>query len=303
MRTRATSRLVAALFVFALLAAACGEDDTPVTAEDGDALTDDDMTDDDMTDEVGHEHDELVDTPDPGHDVHEHTETINVAAEDAPEVAIEVIADPAGGVNIHVTTENFAANGEAASSDHVDGEGHFHLYIDGEKVLRFYNDWIYYAGVVEGDVEIGVGLSANDHRSYAVDGVEIRDDVDFAVPEHTHSAHSHDDPTPVDFVGDAPTVDVTVVEDGVAGWNVFVALEGMTLSPDNVSTDHVDGEGHLHIYADGQKLGRLYGMATHLSALPEGEIEISVVAYTNDHDPYLADGQAISAAATITVAA
>ena len=76
-----------------------------------------------------------------------------------------------------------------------------------------------------------------------------------------------------------------------------------TLSPENVNGDHVAGEGHLHIYANGQKLGRLYGTATHIAALPDGDVEISVVAYTNDHMPYELDGQPISDAVTVTVPA
>jgi len=310
MRKRAILRLLAALSVLVLFAAACGEDDSPVTADAGDGVADDDMADDDMVDDDmadddmadgEHEHDGDDPVQNPDGEMHEHDGMVAVAAEGAPEVAIDVVADPAGGVNIRVTTENFTASPESASSDHVDGQGHFHLYVDGEKVLRFYNEWIYYAGVVEGDVEIAVGLSANDHRAYAIDGAEIRAAVTFTVPEHAHSGHSHEDPTAVDFVGDAPTIGLDVVADAVSGWNAFITLDGMTLSPENASTDHVDGEGHLHIYANGQKLGRLYGSATHLSALPDGDVEISVVAYTNDHNPYLADGQPISAATMVTV--
>ena len=64
----------------------------------------------------------------------------------------------------------------------------------------------------------------------------------------------------------------------------------------------VDGEGHLHIYANGQKLGRLYGTATHIPALPEGDVEITVGAFSNDHSPYVIDGEPVEASTTITVA-
>jgi hypothetical protein len=272
-------------------------------------MSDTDMSDTDMSD-TDHDHDLLHDDDDHEHDVthddhddmaHDDHAMVEVAAEGAPEVDIEVFADPAGGVNIHVLTDNYTVTPRAASTDHVDGEGHFHLYIDGEKVLRFYNDWIYYAGVTEGDVDIAVELSANDHSAYAIDGERIMADVMFAVPAHEHDDHSHDEVTPVDFVGDTPRIELEVVDDPKSGWNAFITLDGMTLSPEHASTGHVDGEGHLHIYANGQKLGRLYGPATHIAALPEGEVEISVVAYTNDHNPYLADGQPISAASMVTV--
>ncbi len=279
MRTRAILRLFAALFAFALIATACGDDD--------------DTHDDDHDMNTGNTGtDEMAD----------HHGTVDVAADGAPEVAIEVFADPAGGVNIHVLTEHFTPTPEAASTEHVEGEGHYHLYVDGVKVQRFYNDWIYYAGVDEGDVEIGVTLNANDHRTYAVDGDEIRADVVFTVPEHAHDEHGHGEAEGVEFVGDAPVLGIEIVDDAKSGWNVFITVDGMTLSPEHASGDHVAGEGHLHIYANGQKLGRLYGPATHLAALPEGDVEISVVAYANDHRPYLVDGQPVSATTILTVA-
>ncbi|MEQ8839618.1 MAG: hypothetical protein RIB98_01445 [Acidimicrobiales bacterium] len=319
MRARATLRLLAALFALTLIASACGDDDESTTATDDTADDDvandetatDDMADGDMDhdDMADHEHDDDMDHDDMAdgdidHDDmadHEHG-VVEVAADGAPTVDLDVVADPAGGVNIHVMTENFTPNPQAASTDHVEGEGHFHLYVDGEKVLRFYDEWIYYAGVTEGDVEIGVSVNANDHRTYAVDGEEIRADMAFTVPEHSHDDHSHEEAEGVEYVGDAPALGLEVVEDPMSGWNAFLTVGGMTLSPEHASGEHVDGEGHLHIYANGQKLGRLYGTATHLAALPEGEVEISIVAYTNDHQPYLVDGQPVSAATTVAVA-
>jgi len=313
MRTRAIMRLLAALSVLALLAAACGEDDELATVG-ADTPTDDssdgDMSDGDMDamsdgdhDADDHAHDsemgDMADMADGGHMDHG---VVEVAAEGAPEVDIEVFSDAAGGVNIHVLTENYEIAPQSASTEHVEGEGHFHLYVDGEKVLRFYNEWIYFAGVTEGDVDLMVELSANDHRAYAIDGQKIVAEETFAVPAHEHGEDHHGEETGVEFFGEAPTLGVEVVDDPKSGWNAWLTLDGMTLSPENASGEHVDGEGHLHIYANGQKLGRLYGPATHIGALPEGEVEISVVAYTNDHQPYLVDGQPVSAATTVTVA-
>ncbi|MFT7611050.1 MAG: hypothetical protein ACI9MX_004143, partial [Candidatus Aldehydirespiratoraceae bacterium] len=88
MRIRAMQRLVAATLSLTLLAAACGEDDPVPPAESADA------------------HDELV--------------AANVDA--VPTVAVGVVADPAGGVNITVATTNFTVAAASASTDHVDGE-------------------------------------------------------------------------------------------------------------------------------------------------------------------------------------
>jgi hypothetical protein len=325
MRTRTFLRLLAALLTLTLFAAACGDDDPIVVADDGDTDDMSDMDDADPMDAMayGDSHDDDAEShdgdgdahDDDAHDMddpdemddddatHDHGEAVEFAGAVVPTVAIAIEADPAGGINVHVTSTDFTVNPEAASTDHVEGEGHYHLYVDGEKSLRFYNDSIYFAGAVEGDVEVGVELSANDHRSYAVGGEVLMASETFTVPAHAHDGHSHDDPVAVDWDDGEVTIEVTVEEDPKSGWNAFVDLSGMALSPENVSGDHVAGEGHLHIYANGQKLGRLYGTATHISALPDGDVEISVVAYTNDHMPYLLDGQPISAGVTITVPA
>ena len=135
MRTRAILRLLAALSVFALLATACGDDDTTTAGDDPDGEVSDDTagddtaTDDTATDDMTHD-DSHGSTDDMGGDdmggddmAHVDHGTVDVAADGAPEVDIEVFADPAGGVNIHVLTENYAITPRAASTEHVEGEG------------------------------------------------------------------------------------------------------------------------------------------------------------------------------------
>ncbi|MEO0493011.1 MAG: hypothetical protein AAF081_06315 [Actinomycetota bacterium] len=304
MRTHAL-RLLAALFAFALVAAACGDDDTTEAASPsdlGDADTarndhdhanhgDDDHGDDDHGDD-----DHMS-----GADGHDHGTPVEFEGTDVPTVDVRVEADPAGGINIMVATTNYTVAPEAASTDHVEGEGHFHLSIDGAKVQRFYNDAIHYVGVTEGEVTVMVELSANDHRTYAVDGEPIMAMTAFDVPAHDHGEHNHGDADQVTWEGAAPELTVEVVEDPKSGYNALITVDGMTLSADNVNGANVAGEGHLHIYVNGQKLGRLYGPATHIPILPQGEVEITVGAFANDHRTYVLDGEPIEASTTITV--
>ena len=307
MRIHALLRVLAVLLATALLAAACGDDEPDTQA----ASSDDEMAD--MADEADHDHDDHDheghdhddhgdhDTGDDAHAGHDHGEPVEIDPSIAPTVALEVDADPAGGINIHVATTDYTVAADAASTDHVEGEGHFHLYIDGEKVLRFYNESIYYAGVTEGEVEVMVELSANDHRAYAVEGEPIVAMAVFDVPPHDHGDHDHGDATSIEWEGDAPELAVEVVEDPKSGYNAFITVSGLTLSADNVNDANVAGEGHLHIYANGQKLGRLYGTETHLPVLPDGEVEITVGAFSNDHSQYVLGGDPIEATTTITV--
>ncbi|MEZ5166616.1 MAG: hypothetical protein R2695_09005 [Acidimicrobiales bacterium] len=145
-------------------------------------------------------------------------------------------------------------------------------------------------------------LSANDHRTYAVDGEPIAATVDFAVPAHEHDEHDHMTVEPFELGADATmSLALEVVPDPKSGWNAFVTVDGVLLSPEHASSAHVDGEGHMHIYVNGQKLGRLYGTATHIATLPEGTVEITVSANTNDHRPYEIDGAPVEAHSTVEV--
>ena len=138
-------------------------------------------------------------------------------------------------------------------------------------------------------------------KTYTVDGRPISATTVFDVPAHDHAGHHHGEPEPMEFVGAAPAIGLRVEADPKSGYNVFVTLDGMELSAENASGDHVDGQGHLHLYANGQKVGRLYGSATHLPVLPAGDVELRVAAYSNDHRPYVVDGVAVAASTMVTV--
>mgnify|MGYP002007601705 CR=1 FL=1 len=292
-------RLLAALATFCLSTAACS---------DYQAMEAVDEEHDHNDDHEGHDHDhhDDHDHDNAGSDheahSHDHGSPVEFKGADIPTLGVSVEPDPAAGINITVDTTNFAVVPEAASTAHVEGEGHFHLYIDGTKVQRFCNEAICFAGVTEGEVTVMVELSANDHRTYAVDGEPIVAMVTVDVPPHDHGAHSHGDAGQVAWAGDAPQMAIEVVKDPKSGYNALITIDGMTLSAENVNGDHVDGEGHLHLYVNGQKVGRLYGNATHIPVLPVGEVEITVGAFANDHRAYVIDGEPIEVSNSIMVA-
>ena len=300
MRTNAL-RLLAALVTFSALTAACS-DDKASEATPPDDMADMEAVDEehDHDDHEGHGDDHAGGDHEP-HD-HDHGSPVDFEGADIPTLGVSVEPDPAGGINITVDTTNFVVAPEAASTTHVEGEGHFHLYVDGTKVQRFYNEAIYFAGVTEGEVTVMVELSANDHRTYAVDGEPIVAMVTVDVPPHNHGAHSHGDAGQVAWAGDAPQMAIEVVKDPKSGYNALITVDGMTLSAENINGDHVDGEGHLCLYVNGQKVGRLYGDATHIPVLLVGEVEITVGAFANDHSAYVIDGEPIEASTSIMVA-
>jgi len=289
--------LVIVLAAFALVAAACGSetattesDTTEAPAGDDGAMADDEMADDEMADDAmagGHEHDgEVIEVPD------------GMAV---PVIAIEVTPDAKAGHNLFIELENFEISPENASTDPVDGQGHMHLYVDGERTARFYNTEMHLGSLEDGEHEITVEVSANNHSAYAIDGQPIRSSATVTVEPSEH-AHGEMEMHEVN-AADAPTVGLEVFEDPKQGWNLHFPTEGIDLDAEAASSPHVDGQGHMHLYVDGVKLSRVYGEWWHLKSLTEGDHEITIELNGNDHAPYAVDGEPITATSTISVAA
>ncbi|MBV7329994.1 hypothetical protein KFU94_17470 [Chloroflexi bacterium TSY] len=109
--------------------------------------------------------------------IHEHGKLLEVDADVAPFVDLQVIPLDDGSFNVRVQTLNFTFAPQRVGIDPISGEGHAHLYIDGEKVARVYGEWYHLSSLPEEAQTISVGLYANNHQPLAVDGVEITDTV------------------------------------------------------------------------------------------------------------------------------
>ncbi|MGJ8544004.1 MAG: hypothetical protein ACSHWZ_01085 [Sulfitobacter sp.] len=102
-----------------------------------------------------------------------HGVPLDLPAQGAPEVAIEVMPDPVSGYNLQVKAQNFAFAPAQAGRANAPGEGHAHIYVNGRKLSRLYGDWMHLAALPQGAVEVKVSLNANDHRPLTVAGKEI----------------------------------------------------------------------------------------------------------------------------------
>lgn len=282
---------IAALSLSTLVAASCGSTSTSTStgastdsAAAESEVSESESPDGEMDDS---EMSDMSDMADEEHGAsHEHgDEMLEVDAASAPSVAIEVIADPKSGHNVKVTTANFTVAPENASTEHVEGEGHMHLIIDGEKQLRFYNDWIHVDGLDEGEHTIEVELNANTHAAYAVEGERVAASQVITVEEP--GEHGHGEQGQVQLDAERGVLGVSFLDDPKGGWNFQVdTAAGFTFAPENASTEHVDGEGHLHWYIDGVRQGRLYGPWFYVADQGEGEHTITVGMSTNDHRDY-----------------
>ncbi|WP_281994378.1 hypothetical protein [Ruegeria faecimaris] len=137
----------------------------------------------------------------------------------------------------------------------------------------------------------GVTFDGHDHSDPSLHGAS-----------HTETmAHDHSTALNLPAGADAPTLDIALTQDPMSGWNLHVMPKNFTFAPQNASTADLAGEGHAHVYINGEKLARLYGSWMHLDQLPKGEVEVSVSLNSNSHSPLSVDNVPVRAAVTVQV--
>ena len=102
-----------------------------------------------------------------------------VSKDSAPTALLEIKKDPTGGFNVHVKTTNFSWRPEMASMKHVPGEGHAHVFLDGRKIMRIYNEWFhlntFQFAKRSGEQLLSVEFVGNDHAPYTIQGSPVGD--------------------------------------------------------------------------------------------------------------------------------
>ncbi len=102
-------------------------------------------------------------------------------AVDAPSLDVAITPDPVSGWNLHLLVQNFRFAPEHASSPHIPGEGHAHVYVNGTKIARLYGPWLHIPDLPAGDNEVTVTLTANDHSQLAVGDKPLRQTMTVSV--------------------------------------------------------------------------------------------------------------------------
>ena len=143
----------------------------------------------------------------------------------------------------------------------------------------------------------GIGFVIAAANGVTLDGHDHATDHGPAQDHANHAAH-HDMPL-VLAAENAPTLDLEIFPDPSAGWNLHIQTTGFTFAPQNASRDHIDGEGHAHVYINGVKLGRVYADWVHLE-LPEGGAEVKVTLNSNDHRPLAVGDARIEASVVVS---
>lgn len=143
---------------------------------------------------------------DPSHD------TDAVESEVPISVSLMTDVEDDGGVNLHIMTDGWSwSTGGAA---YVPGEGHAHIYVDGELLRMVYEPVNHLAGLAPGERQIRVALSANNHADLTYNGEPVEATAMVTVP----GSGGHHEPAVVGIEGLQNTllVEVTHVPSSVS---------------------------------------------------------------------------------------
>ncbi len=107
----------------------------------------------------------------------------------------------------------------------------------------------------------------------------------------------HPDHVVVDVPDDLPypSVKIQLEADPVDGFNLYLAAENFTFTPEAVNREPVPNEGHAHLYINGEKTARLYSQWRHLpeTLFSEGVNRVELVLNANDHSTWGLAGEPI----------
>lgn len=84
-------------------------------------------------------------------------------------IAVEAIPTEKG-MLVHAITKGFRFAPRKIDGRHVPGEGHVHVYVDGEKVAVMVAPWLFVGGIEHGRHRVRLTLNTNDHATYARHG-------------------------------------------------------------------------------------------------------------------------------------
>ena len=114
--------------------------------------------------------------------------------EATPSMTAEIIMHPdlLGGYNLQVIPTDFVFAGEHVNGEHVPGEGHAHVSIDGNYHTRMYGEWLKMPSLEPGMHTITVGLNANDRSPYYQNGEPVSTSITIHVDDTDKMMDGHD---------------------------------------------------------------------------------------------------------------
>jgi hypothetical protein len=113
-----------------------------------------------------------------GH-THDHSAPAVVNVSPAPSIVLDAILDSKSGYNLRLITENFTFTPEVVGGESVQGQGHAHVYVNGNKIARVYGEWIHIPAeeLKAGENIISATLNADNHSEWQVANESVQAEI------------------------------------------------------------------------------------------------------------------------------
>ena len=132
-------------------------------------------------------------------------------------------------------------------------------------------------------LQFGVAFSSHDHST------------GYGKIKNQENMHKHETLEITDNI----EFDFELIQENSNKWNIFLNIKGLKFSPENVGKQHVDGQGHAHVFVDGVKHGRMYSNWYHLGSIDFGS-KITVTLNSNNHKAFIKAGELVEVTHLLT---
>ena len=214
---------------------------------------------------------------------HEHSKNVEWEGDDQPSLYLSVQPYDSYGWVVIYNANNFTFNAENASSQHIQGEGHGHLYVNDVKIARLYGEPYYLRDLNMGANTIRITLNTNNHLSYVFNGAAIEKNVEIVVEKNVENI-SKINLTEKEWSKEIlPKVKIEVVEDKMKGWNLHIKAKNYAL---NEFDSESKSRGCFLLSINNENITKIFGNNYHIGMLPKEHNIVKVLLMADNSSIY-----------------
>ena len=214
---------------------------------------------------------------------HEHSKNVEWEGDEQPSLYLSVQPHDSYGWVVIYNANNFTFNAENASSQHIQGEGHGHLYVNDVKIARLYGEPYYLRDLNMGANTIRITLNTNNHLSYVFNGAAIEKNVEIVVEKNVEKI-SKINLTEKEWSKEIlPKVKIEVVKDKMKGWNLHIKAKNYAL---NEFDSESKSRGCFLLSINNENITKIFGNNYHIGMLPKEHNIVKVLLMADNSSIY-----------------
>ena len=214
---------------------------------------------------------------------HEHSKNVEWEGDDQPSLYLSVQPYDSYGWVVIYNANNFTFNAENASSQHIQGEGHGHLYVNDVKIARLYGEPYYLRDLNMGANTIRITLNTNNHLSYVFNGAAIEKNVEIVVEKNVENISKINLTEKEWSKAILPKVKIEVVEDKMKGWNLHIKAKNYAL---NEFDSESKSRGCFLLSINNENITKIFGNNYHIGMLPKEHNIVKVLLMADNSSIY-----------------